>query len=94
MSGAGGDDPCVQCGEPTVRQGHLFRYSVNRERTADGSGWLCQECAQEAFGMECEECGQTIPIDEEVRVTPYEDLRAYCPDCYDEAKHGPREDEA
>ena len=44
--------------------------------------------------MECEECGQTIPIDEEVRVTPYEDLRAYCPDCYDEAKHGPREDEA
>ena len=99
MSGAGGDDPCVKCGEPTVRQGDGFRFSVNREQNPDGDGWLCMECAADRIALPCQECGDPLMWDDWVRV--YEDpttesghFDIYCEGCHDPNKHGPREGEA
>lgn len=78
-------DPCVQCGRSTAF-GSGNGLFVNR--IGADEGWMCAECA----GYECDECGEVIGLDEEIRVE-YEDENGYHygnyhEDCYDREKHG------
>jgi hypothetical protein len=79
-------DPCAYCGRSTAF-GAGDGLFVNRIGVDDG--WGCAECA----GFECDECGQQIYLDCEIRVD-YEDENNvfhygnYHEECYDEGKHG------
>jgi hypothetical protein len=90
-------DPCIYCGESTTfgatrPDGTLIGKFVNRigaDRIDDQDeyldGYACAECA----GFECDECGEQIYLDSEVRV---EDAQGhptnYHDKCYNQAKHG------
>jgi hypothetical protein len=79
-------DPCVHC-ERSTAFGAGNGLFVNRIPADDG--WACAECS----GFECDECGETIYLDCEIRVD-YEDDNEewhygnYHEECYNEAKHG------
>lgn len=81
-------DPCRDCGRSTAFNSG-FGLFVNRIPTDDG--WACAECA----GFECDECGQQIYLDTEVRVDSNKDginhYGNYHEDCYNEEKHGESE---
>ena len=66
-------DPCVECGTPTLgvmtlADGSTVGIGINRLGYIDSNqgidGWLCGECA----GYECEECGKTIYLDEDISI--------------------------
>lgn len=79
-------DPCVHCTRSTAF-GAGDGLFVNR--IPSDEGWACAECA----GFECDECGEQIYLDCEVRVE-YEDDKGvfhygnYHEECYNETKHG------
>lgn len=79
-------DPCVYCGRSTAF-GSGNGLFVNRIGVDDG--WGCAECA----GYECDECGEQIYLDCEIRVE-YTDAEGeyhygnYHDECYDIKKHG------
>ena len=83
---------CVYCGESTefgaVRSdGSLIGKFINRIPVDDG--WGCPECS----GFECDECGDQIYLDHEVRVEFVDEAGKYRygnyhADCYNESKHG------
>ena len=81
-------DRCRECGNSTAFGSGRF---VNRIPADDE--WMCAECA----GFECDECGENIGLDEELRVE-YEDEQGnwhygnYHEECYNEEKHGPISD--
>lgn len=94
-------DPCIYCGESTAfgatrSDGTLIGKFVNRigaDRIDDQDeyldGYSCAECA----GFECDECGEQIYLDSEVRVESenaqgYYIYANYHDKCYNEAKHG------
>lgn len=52
-------DPCRDCQQSTARGSNLW---VNR--VGCDEGWLCRDCG----GVECDACGQNIPLDEELTV--------------------------
>lgn len=74
-------DPCQDCGRATagVLPGTAILVGINRVPTEDG--YLCELCA----GYECDECGEAIAVDCEVRC---DDDYNYHENCYDERKHG------
>jgi hypothetical protein len=80
-------DPCVWCGESTAFGAGKF---VNRIGVDDG--WGCAECS----GFECDECGEQIYLDTEVRVDYTDDMGKwhygnYHEACYNVDKHGTAE---
>lgn len=83
-------DPCVWCGHPTALGHGRF---VNRipAVTDDADGYACAECA----GYECDECGEQIYLDHEVRVDFTDPLTGlyrygnYHERCYTAEIHGP-----
>ena len=82
-------DPCVWCGRSTAFGSGLFvnRISADREEYYEGTyvdGYACAECA----GFDCDECGQFIYLDTEVRTEPYGNYHEHC---YNKAKHGEKE---
>lgn len=77
-------DICRICGCDTAFGSGNF---VNR--IPDDDGWLCAMCA----GYDCDECGEQIAVDCEIRVDYTDDMGKwhygnYHEDCYDYAKHG------
>lgn len=85
-------DDCVYCGESTAfgatrPDGTLIGKFVNRLPIDDN--WGCAECS----GFECDECGEQIYLDTEVRVDTVIDgewrFGNYHADCYNPYKHGP-----
>jgi hypothetical protein len=64
------NDPCLECGTPTLGvmelNGATIGIGINRLSYDDGerNGWLCGECA----GYECEECGKNIYLDEDINI--------------------------
>lgn len=66
------NDPCLECGAPTLglltmANGSTVGIGMNRLSYDDGEreGWLCGECA----GYECDSCGKTIYLDEDITIT-------------------------
>lgn len=83
-------DPCVYCGRSTALGSGLFvnRIGADREDYHEGTyvdGYACAECA----GFDCDECGQSIYLDTEVRTEPYGNYHEHC---YNEEKHGTKEE--
>lgn len=79
-------DPCVYCGRSTAF-GAGFGLFVNRIPVDDG--WGCAECS----GFECDECGQKIYLDCELRVDHVDSdgnwqYGNYHEECYDASRHG------
>lgn len=68
----GTNDPCVECGTPTARFMGGFKLGWNR--VSSDEGWLCEMCA----GYECDECGNQIPVDMELRTEPYGNYHRHC----------------
>lgn len=83
----GAVEPCIYCGRSTAF-GTGFGLFVNRIPADDG--WACADC----ISYECDECGNRIDLDDELRVE-YTDNNGifhygnYHQDCYNTAKHGP-----
>lgn len=90
-------DPCVWCGRSTAfgSGNGLFvnRIGADRQEGENADyidGWACPECA----GYVCDECGENIYIDEEVRVDHIDKdnntwfYGNYHEKCHDEKKHG------
>lgn len=85
-------DPCIYCGESTAfgahrADGSIIGKFVNRIPVDDG--WGCAECS----GFECDECGESIYLDTEVRVDFVDDMGKwhygnYHDDCHDPHIHG------
>lgn len=83
-------DPCVYCGRSTALGSGLFvnRIGADREDYYKGTyvdGYACAECV----AFDCDECGQLIPLDTEVRTEPYGNYHEHC---YNEATHGKKEE--
>ena len=78
-------DPCRECGLSTAF-GSGNGLFVNRIPADDG--WLCALCA----GYDCDECGEQIAVDCEIRVD-YTDLTGkwhygnYHEECYNYQNH-------
>ena len=75
-------DPCVECGTPTLgvmtlADGSTVGIGINRLGYIDSNqgidGWLCGECA----GYECDSCGKSIYLDEDITVVHGEDEANY-----------------
>jgi hypothetical protein len=74
------NDPCLDCGKPTLGviqldNGTTVGIGINRLSYDDGEreGWLCGECA----GYECDACGNNIYLDEDITIVmPPEDHNA------------------
>lgn len=63
-------DPCRDCGHSTALGSGRF---VNRLPADDG--YLCAECA----AIECDACGELIPLDEDITAEMYDPIGAvYC----------------
>ena len=81
-------DPCIWCGESTAFGSGRFVNRIPSDRDDEEStldGWACAECA----GYECDECGEQIYVDEEIRVDHLDQYGNYHEDCYSQTKHGP-----
>jgi hypothetical protein len=78
-------DPCVYCHRSTAF-GSGNGLFVNRIPVDDG--WGCAECS----GFECDECGEQIYLDSEVRVEGYDEGKYlygnYHQKCYNRTQHG------
>lgn len=74
-------DPCVYCGRSTAF-GSGNGLFVNRIGVDDG--WGCAECS----GYECDECGEQIYLDCEIRIVNDHGNAYYHEDCYNITKHG------
>lgn len=90
MSVATVTDACVYCGRSTSF-GSGNGLFVNRipVDTGEVDGWGCAECS----GFECDQCGEQIYLDHEVRVDFTDDMGKwiygnYHLDCYDAEIHG------
>lgn len=68
------NDPCLDCGTPTLKvltlgDGSTIGIGMNRLGYIDSNqgidGWLCGDCA----GYECDGCGKNIYLDEDITVT-------------------------
>jgi len=68
------NDPCLECGTPTLgvltmADGSTIGIGLGRlsyvDTNEDIDGWLCGSCA----GYECDSCGETIFLDEDITVT-------------------------
>lgn len=69
-------DLCTHCGEDTapnsgkfvnrIPSGHEWEITLpsGDEITINVNGWMCADCA----AYECDECGESIPMDEDVCV--------------------------
>jgi len=81
-------DPCIWCGESTAFGSGRFVNRIPSDRDDEEAtldGWACAECA----GYECDECGEQIYVDEEIRVDHLDQYGNYHVDCYSRTKHGP-----
>jgi len=86
-------DDCVLCGESTApgsgRWVNRVSYSGEDEDGNELDGWSCAEC----LCIECDECGEPIPLDEDVVVDCMQGdvwkCGRYHYECHDTAKHGP-----
>jgi hypothetical protein len=60
------NDPCLDCGTPTLGVITLAGVSVGigMNRLSYDDGWRCGECA----GYECDSCGKNIYLDEDITV--------------------------
>lgn len=86
-------DPCIYCGESTAFGSGNFVNRISGSWMNDAGeemeGWACAGC----LGYECDECGEPIGLDEEIRVD-YTDENGkyhygnYHEECYDITKHG------
>lgn len=71
MKTATKNDPCLDCGKPTLGvleldNGTTIGVGINRLPYDDGErdGYLCEVCA----GYECEKCGKNILLDEDITI--------------------------
>ena len=74
------NDPCLDCGRPTLGvltlgNGTTVGIGINRLFCDDGDreGYRCGECA----GYECDACGKNIYLDEDICLTTEEGYNEY-----------------
>lgn len=70
------NDPCVDCGTPTLGIMTLANGStvgIGMNRLSFDDGWRCGECA----GHECDRCGNNIYLDEDITVVQGEEQGNY-----------------
>lgn len=82
-------DPCVYCKNSTAFGSGRFVNRIGGSFTDEDEneveGWMCAECA----GYECDECGQGIGLDDELRVLDDDGNQYnYHEDCYETNLHG------
>jgi hypothetical protein len=58
-------DMCLECRESTEWGSGRFVNRVPHD-TETEEGYLCPECYANEFAKECDRCGDTIPIDEDI----------------------------
>lgn len=82
-------DDCVLCGDSTAPGSGKYVNRVPGDSEDGHLGWICAEC----LCSECDECGEPIPLDEDVVVDCMQGdvwkYGRYHYECHDTFKHGP-----